>query len=92
VKRGRRRHPELLTPREQQVRACEIVLADIGAWFDGEDPLKPVSREPLNETRTRLSTVRDHLAALDKEFELPEPPADVVDMLRGVVRRSEPGF
>jgi hypothetical protein len=68
------------------------VLAEIGAWFDGDDPLKPVSREALNETRERLSKVGNHLAALDKEFELPEPPEDVVEVLRGVVRRFEPGF
>jgi hypothetical protein len=76
----------------QQVRACETVIAEIGAWFDGEDPLKPVSHEALNETRERLSKVRDHLASLDKEFELPEPPEDVVDVLSGVVRQFEPGF
>jgi hypothetical protein len=68
------------------------VLAEIAAWFDGEDPLKPVSREALNETRQKLSKVRDHLAALDKECELAEPPEDVIETLRGVVRRSEPSF
>jgi hypothetical protein len=62
------------------------------AWFDGEDPLKPVSREALNETRQKLSKVREHLAALDKECELPEPPEDVVEVLSGVVRQFEPGF
>jgi hypothetical protein len=76
----------------QQVRACEIVLAEIGVWFDGEDPLKPVSREALNETRVRLSRVRDHLDALDSEFELAEPPEEMVDAMRGVVRRSEASF
>jgi hypothetical protein len=76
----------------QQVRACEIVLTDIAAWFDATDPLKPVSREALNETLQKLSRVRDHLAALDKECELSEPPEEVVDALRGVVRRFEPGF
>jgi hypothetical protein len=76
----------------QQVRACEIVLIDIAARFDGEDPLKPVSREALNETRERLSKVGNHLAALDQECELAEPPEDVVEVLRGVVRRFELGF
>jgi hypothetical protein len=76
----------------RQVRACEIVLAEIAAWFDGEDPLKPVSREALNETRERLSRVRGQLATLHKECELAEPREDVVEVLRGVVRRSEPGF
>jgi hypothetical protein len=52
----------------------------------------PVSREAINETRVRLSRVRDHLAALDKEFELPDPPKDVLEVLRGVVRRFLPGF
>jgi hypothetical protein len=75
----------------QQVRACEIVLSEIAAWFDGEDPLKPVSREALNETRQKLSKVRGHLAALDQECELAEPPEDVVEA-RGVVRRFEPGY
>jgi hypothetical protein len=71
----------------QQVRACEIVLAEIGAWFDGDDPLKPVSREALNETHVRLSRVRDHIAALDKELELRDPPKAVPEVLRGIVRR-----
>jgi hypothetical protein len=76
----------------QQVRACETVLTEIAAWFDGEDPLKPVSREALNHTRQKLSNVRDHLAALDKELELQEPPEEMVDAMRSVVRRSEASF
>jgi hypothetical protein len=62
------------------------------AWFDGDDPLKPVSREAINETRERLSKVGNHLAALDKEFELSEPPADLVEVLRSVVRRFDSSF
>jgi hypothetical protein len=73
-------------------RACEIVIGEIAAWFAVEDPLKPVSREALTETRVRLSKVRDHLAALDSECELAEPPAHVVEILRGVVRRFELRF
>jgi hypothetical protein len=76
----------------QQVRACEIVIGEIAAWFDGEDPLKPVSREALNETLREAIKVRDHLAALDKECEVAESPEDVVENLRGVVRRFEPSF
>jgi hypothetical protein len=67
-------------------------LGEIAAWFDGEGPVKPVSREALNETRTRFSTVRDHLTALDKECELAAPPETVVETLRGVVRRYQSSF
>jgi hypothetical protein len=76
----------------QQLRACETVLAEIAAWFDGADPLKPVSRNALIQTRQKLSTIRDHLAALDKEFELAEPPEEMVETLREVVTRSANSF
>jgi CAAX protease family protein len=68
----------------------------LATWFIARKtlPLENPAQDSsvLSKTRERLSAVRDHLDALDNEFELPEPPDHVLEVLRAVVRRFELGF
>jgi hypothetical protein len=61
----------------RQLAALDVVLAEVAAEFDGEDPLRPALRDCIEETRRHLEEVH-HFLAEDKTTALPEPDdADV---------------
>jgi len=43
----------------EEVRAIEIVLDEVARKFDGEDPLRPLTRGILNGTRKKLNDLHD---------------------------------
>jgi hypothetical protein len=59
----------VLSFRWQELRAVELVTAEIAVTFDGEDPLQPEVRQWLDATKL---TAREHLARLGRK-RLPEP-------------------
>jgi hypothetical protein len=61
----------------QQIRALEVALDEIAAEFDGEDALKPVFRDVINDSKRRLQEALEHLGQfVDGDlpaFEQPTP-------------------
>ena len=53
-----------LSFRWQELRAVELVTAEIAETFDGEDPLQPKVRQWLEETKERA---KEHLARLGRK-------------------------
>lgn len=66
-----------------QTRCIDVVLGDIGEAFNGTDPLKPVFRTKLEETRTNLQSIREHLLELVKmDVVLREPLGEEMEEMR----------
>jgi len=75
--------------REQwaNARACEVVAAE--AWDEfGEDPLRPLIREALDDVKTRLTVLVEEIAPYTGALELPEPDDALLDMARTLVARG----
>ena len=66
----------------QELRAVEMVLAEVAEEFDGEDPLVPAVREVLDKTRQDLVELHPLLSFVDVEVELTEPDEERVEFLR----------
>jgi hypothetical protein len=64
----------------------EVVLGEVAEDF-GEDPLKPVLRASLEQSKQRLLAVHGQLKAHNKVLTLPEPTQDGLASLREVVNR-----
>jgi hypothetical protein len=62
--------------------AAEMVLEEVAAEFDGEDPLLPLVRGVLDKTREDLVGLHPPLGFADIEAELPEPDEERVEFLR----------
>ena len=65
-----------------EVGCLEIVVQDIGAEFNGADPLRPVFREKLTLTRERLLAIQDRLLALEMDVELRDPLDEELQEMR----------
>ena len=66
----------------QELWATEMVLEEVAAEFDGEDPLLPPVREVLDKTRRDLVELHPLLDFVDVEVDLPEPSEERVEFLR----------
>jgi hypothetical protein len=66
----------------QEVRAIEMLLEEVAAEFDGEDPLLPPVRQVLDKTRQDLAELHLLLDFVDAKVELPEPDEERVEFLR----------
>ena len=66
----------------QELRAAEMVLAEVAQEFDGEDPLVPAVRRILDKTRQDLVELKPLLEFVDAEAELPDPDEERVTFLR----------
>jgi hypothetical protein len=75
----------------REVRAVEMVLDEVAAEFDGEDPLLPPVREVLDKTRQDLRELHVLLDFVDAEAELPEPDEERVAELRERLLREPSG-
>ncbi len=70
----------------QAVRACDLVLAEVAEQFDGTDPVRPAKREVLEQVRARLRGLGEQLIWLEVEVELREPDAELLTLIRRMVR------
>ncbi len=64
----------------------EQVLDEIAAEFEGTDPVKPATRELLEETKRRLLSHKEQLLALKLDVVLREPLPEELDEMREFVR------
>ncbi len=65
----------------EELRAIDIVVDEVAAEFDGEDPLRPIMRGVVETTRKKLSDLHEVLAAVE-ELELKEPDEEAMDLAR----------
>jgi len=71
----------------KEMRAVEIVLKEARDEFEGEDPLKPVVREALEDTKGKVQELAEAMAwAIGGE--LPEPDEPLVDAVRELLERT----
>jgi hypothetical protein len=75
---------EAVTFRWQELRALERVWDEMGADFDGEDPVNPVLREDAASARKTL----EDLACRYAIKRLPEPAQDFIDRTWELVDRA----
>ena len=71
-----------------QLRTVEMIIEEMAAEFDGIDPLKPVHRARLEETKQRLLTAQEHLRFLNLEAVLREPLPEELAELRDFVGQA----
>lgn len=72
-----------------ELRAAELVLEEVAAEFDGEDPLIPSVRRLLDMTRQALEEVRARVEDYVGDFELPEPAENDLERVRDILGRAE---
>ena len=72
----------------QEIRAVEILTAEVAAEFDGEDPMMPELRAVFDQAKAELTGIAETLARFGIESDLPEPDEDVLDRVRLVVHRE----
>jgi hypothetical protein len=70
----------------QELRAIEISIGEVADEFDGEDPLKPDVRELLDGCLGSCRELREEMAAY-AAIDLPEPTADDVATVRGLIEQ-----
>jgi hypothetical protein len=68
----------------QELRAEEIVQAEIAAEFDGEDPVAAEVRDRFRETKECLDQLLSQLAGRRKR-KRPEPEEAMLDRYRAIV-------
>ena len=72
--------------RWRELRAVEIVAAELALEFDGEDPLRPIHRADLDEAKTILQGMQEPLGlCLGGTIMLPEPDEDSVEETRSLL-------
>lgn len=72
----------------QEVRGCELVLAEASEHFNGADPLRPHNRELLTECQGKLLHLERELEYLGVEIEKPEPDEELMATMRRIARIS----
>lgn len=72
----------------QELRACELVLEEVSAEFDGEDVLRPPVREMLDGIRKELQELHEQVQPHVEPFELREPDEELVETIRELMRRA----
>ena len=68
-----------------ELRALEIVLDEVAEEFGGEDVLKPRLRQDLEETKQKALDLHTAVQDWAGPFELPEPDAEAVEQIRGLL-------
>ena len=71
----------------REMRALEIVWAEIGDEFDGVDPVHPDMRSRLIETKDALVVLIEQLAGAKKR-KRPEPEAELVGEVRNLIDQA----
>ncbi len=66
----------------QGLIAAEKVVEEMAEQFSGEDPLKPATRQALQDARVRLEELIEQLKERLGPIEPGEPPAELVNRLR----------
>lgn len=70
-----------------QLKAEDVVLAEYGEEFRGEDPLKPPLREFLDDALARCIALKDDLQEYAGAWELPDDPGDALTLTRKLAER-----
>jgi len=65
----------------EELRAIDIVVAEVAEEFDGEDPLRPIMRGIVETTRKKLTDLHEVLSSPDS-IELKEPGEEALDLVR----------
>jgi hypothetical protein len=65
----------------EDVRAIDTVVESVAVEFDGEDPLRPIMREVLENTRKKLTALHEYLS-IEEPLELPEPGEEVMEIVQ----------
>ena len=65
----------------QQLRSIDVVLHEVAQEFDGEDPLRPVMRGIVEETRRQLTALHAVFTAMEP-LELKEPDEESLELAR----------
>jgi hypothetical protein len=71
----------------REMRALEIVWAEVGDEFDGVDPVHPDLRSRLSETREALGALMEQLAG-PKKRKRPEPDGQLVGEVRKMIDQA----
>ena len=77
---------EGIQQRWREIRAVEIVLEEARAKFGGEDPLRPVLREALEDAKGKVQELAE--AMRWAVGELPEPDESLLRAVRGLLERG----
>jgi hypothetical protein len=72
----------------REIRSIEIVVEAAREEFDGEDPLHPDVRRPLEEAKAVLVEVHAGFEPYVSGIELPEPGEDEVALVRRLVEKA----
>lgn len=73
---------EMVPARWRELRTAEVVLEEVAAEFDGEDPLHPRVRDALDEARQELEELVEKVQRRVGAFSLPEPDEEELATLR----------
>ena len=73
---------EMVPARWRELRTAEVVLDEVAAEFDGEDPLHPHVRDALDEARQELEELVEKVQSRVGAFSLPEPDEEELATLR----------
>jgi hypothetical protein len=65
-----------------QVRCIDVLVGEISDSFNGIDPLRPVFRDKLEDTRQKLIVVKEHLAFLNVDVVLRDPLDEELEEMR----------
>jgi hypothetical protein len=72
----------------QELRALDRLLDEVALEFAGEDPLPPVMRGLVEETRHNLSNLHQVLRQMEP-LELPEPDEEALELARTFFERGK---
>jgi hypothetical protein len=80
--------PSEVRNRWSELRAIDIVVAEVAEEFEGEDPLDETSRRMLDQAGDDLRVVAEGLAEFGMKVEPGEPAEEDVALVRGLLRRA----
>ena len=72
----------------RQLQAMQVVVNEVAADFDGEDPSVPDVRHMLDHATERLADLHKDAQTYVEPFELPEPGEETVAEVRKLVERE----
>jgi hypothetical protein len=78
--------------RWRELRSIELVLEEVAAEFDGEDPTRPWEREALDDGRKRLEELHRAAQKYVGPFKLPGPDKVEIEQVRECIRREGQGW
>lgn len=77
-----------LSLRWRELRALEIVWAEVDAECDGEPATEQQVRDRAGKTKARLKALAEQLASKGPKPRLPEPAPEFVDQVRAVLHSA----